>query len=1377
MEFRRAEWVVGAVCVLGAWSSLAQWSAGSSPVIGRGESVTISSAQANIVRFTDNGTLTFAAGGSVTVTGSVVTAVGSGAGEEGVLSLSGGNVTKTGSGYFLIGYLGGTGALTVASGSTLTVTGGSHIRLAGNEEGQRELLSRGTAEIAGVLNADIFEFTGFFPTNLTPPYAEFARLTLNAGGVVETSQIQKNDCASSTFLFNGGTLRAKTAATDFIVGRGVMDLVIADGQDAVFDTNGKNVTVNPQAEPYDAVLTLRGETGGGALGNGGFVKTGAGALAIRLSESCNTFTGAVKVLEGTLDLGRPLAEGQTVTVSAGAHFVVRSQSDIGKITYLGSGSDRMLYTVAVGTGDLDLTALNAMYYDDRLGGPLTGSPLLSNTLTHSAGTVGAPFRLIGQGGTLNLSNTTLEASALQVEGAGTFNFAGNRTFTSADAGKLVITDGGYRQEQNFSLADAGAGTPAELSFATGRFMAGSLLDVGVGGFGVFSANGATVTVGKLQVGGGAGYAGVFNQSTGIVTVSGEALVGLDGGTGTLAVAGGQFIVNSHLRVASNPSVVRNLRPQGTVTVSNGLLRCASLYMTSWWPVDGSAKTVEAGLARLLPGGVAEVNDVYKNDDSVSTVQFSGGLLRARASSGNFLNAAQPYGTLQVVSDPGHYATIDTQGYGVTVAKPAGTLSIYGAGGFKKLGTGRLTFSASQVAYAGDTVVEAGVLRLGDHNQIPHGPGTGHVQLASGALLDLNGKSDTVNRLIGLGLVINTNAPASLGVLADGSDATWDRAWLSGAIALDKRGAGTLTLAAAQAVPTNLTVSAGTVRLTRADGFPFYRFKVEGVKNPVTANAMQLSEIALYNGGVNVTPNRVGIAYDSTGGIGTSAEVNAFPSGEMPEKAVDGIVNVGTTTGNKWLDFRAKASRSAADKERVWLRINFASAQRITHYNWATGNDSTDRDPAAWRLQGSYDGVTWVDLDVQTGYSATATRNAWVTAGGFPVSSVNTADVVNDNALVNVVQGASLVLDGVSETVAGLTGFGTVTVNGADLTVGTPAGVTNTYFGRVEGSGNLVKTGGGTWYLGGSNAFSGTLSVRQGTLAVFGGTADRWFRCTLRENKGATNVTQMSELALYSADGVRRNLGLTQGAGVSTLQPGQFACPEAYALGNPTTETPDKLFDDATGTKWCLINNYMSPGNPATYRVVVMRLAETAPEITEYNLCTANDVPERDPVGWTLESSPDGVSWRTVDTRAAANAPVPRYTWYNGGVAFTLAARAVTSGASGVLGGGMAVEVRGGATLDYRDGADAVSLLYVNMLDAGAMTVFKVAPGGTVMIANAAGGPAGLVLPLVVGAIEGRGNLGSWTVYVNGVRRESVTLSVTADGQLVLVPKGTLIRLY
>ncbi len=1368
------------------------WVAGSSPVVGSGQSVTISTPQPYIVRFTDNGTLTFAAGGSVTMTGAVTTAVGSGTGASGLLAMqSGGSITNQGTGYFVVGYLGGTGRVALANGSVWRSDFG-RFRLAGNEEGQRNLPSYGEAEVSGTLLADVVDFTGFFPTNLTPPYAEYAKLTLNPGGLVEASQLQKNDCANSVFLFNGGTLRARQNASDYIVGRGVLAMVIADDANAVFDTNGKTVIVNPQAAPYDTVLTLRGKEGAGASGNGGLVKTGAGSLVLRLPPACNTFTGAVTVLQGTLDLGRPLATNQTVTVHAGANFVVRSTNDLDKITFLDGGTGaRMLYTVAVDTEALNLTALNSQYYDDRLAGPFAGTATLSNTLTHSAGTTGTPFRLLGQGGTLNLTNTTLETSVLQIEASGTFNFMGSRSYTAGAAGQLVITDGGYRQDQTFALADVNSATPATLALPTGRFSVGSSLDVGVGGYGSFAANGVALTGGGLRIGGGSGYSGSFSQSAGTVTLNSQAHVGFDGGTGSLTLTGGQFIVNNNLYVASNPSVNTSLRPQGSVTVSNALLRCGELRITSWWPSSGTVPTLEAGLLTLLPGGVAEVTSIYKNDDPISTVAFNGGLLRARQASTNFLNAEQTYGTLRVLAAAGQYVALDTQGFGVTVAKPGGKLTVTGAGGLKKLGSGTLTFSANQVAYAGDTLVEAGVLRLGDHNQLPQGTGTGHVQIAASATLDLNGKNETINRLTGLGLVVSTNAPATLGVFADGSGDTWQRTWLLGPITLDKQGSGTLTLAAAQAAPTNLIVSAGTVRLASANGYPFYRFKIEGVKNPLGANAMQLSEIALYNDGVNVTTNRIGITYDSTGGIGTDAAVNAFPANEIPEKAVDGIVNIGTTTGNKWLDFRAKASRSDADRNRVWLRLNFPAAQRITHYNWATGNDAVDRDPAAWRLQGSYDGVTWTDLDVQTNYVATATRNAWVTISGFPVSSVNTADVINDTGLVTVRPGAALAADGVSETIGGLAGYGTVVLNNANLTFATPTNTSPFFAGALTGTGDIIKTGPGTQVLYGTNTYSGATIVREGNLLIQGLVPFRWFRYTIMKNKDNLDVTQLSELALYNSDGQRQNIGLTLGASVATLTPGQFACPASYSLGSPV-ESPDKLFDNATGTKWCLNSNVPSVANPATHRVIVMRLSDSASEITSYNLCTANDAPGRDPVTWTLEGSLDGSAWVMLDSRADIVPPstggsgtgvdvnTGRFLYYNEGVPYPPATRAVSygdsEGGSDVIPSGSVLEVRGGATLTIGT-AETIEALRVDMLSAGTLSRLRAGPTGNLYIVNASGSPAGLVLPLTIGSIQGLDNLSSWKVYVNGVLQNGVTLSVTADGHLQLTAKGTLIMVH
>lgn len=1371
------------LCLAAPFAQAQGWSAGDSPVVSNGTSVTVSTAQPSIVRFTDNGALTFATGGSVTITGAVTTAVGSGTNATGALTLNGGSITHQGTGYFVVGYLGGTGSVTIASGSTLDVTA-SRFRLAGNEEGLRDLPSHGEAVINGTLRAPLLDFTGFFPTNLTPPYAEYAKLTLNEGGVVEAGSFAKNDCAISTFLFNGGTLRAKQTTTSFVAGLGVLAMVIADNKNAVFDTNGKDITISPQATPYDKVLTLRGETNALAVGNGGLVKTGAGALILRLAASENTFTGAITVAQGTLDLGRALAPNQTVVVNTNAIFVMYSAADAARVTVLGAPATRTLYSVGANTDSLNLSAISGSFYDDRLGSPLSGSATLSGTLTHTntVGAVGAPFRLIGQGGTLNLTNTTLETKAVQIEGSGTFNFLGSRTLASADTGKLVITNGGFRQDQNLTLADASPATPASFTLATGRFAVGAALSVGTNGYGTFAANGPDIACGHTRIGGGTGYTGAFTQSTGTVTCSSDSYVGLDGGTGRLTVAGGQFIVNADLRMASNPgdTTSRTLRPGGSITVSNALLRCNALYYTSWWPTDGSCSNLQVGTLSLLNGAQAEVNQVTKNDDPIGTLLFDGGLLRARsAQSGGLLNVSQANGTLRVITSSNQYATVDVGANEVTLQGGSGRLVLTGAGGFKKLGSGRLTFSASDASYTGDTVIVAGTLRLGNSNQLPDGLGKGNVQIFTNAILDLNGKSESVNRLIGAGSVISTNGPATLGVLANGASDTWQRSWLQGNVALDKQGNGTLTLSTANVVASNATVSAGTLRLTSSDGYPYYRFKVEGIKAPAGAsgNSMQLSEIALFNNGVNVMSNRTGILYDATGGIGGAQTVNAFPPGELPEMAVDGIKPAdGSATNNKWLDFRAATNRTAADRDRVWIRIDFPSAQKITTYNWATGNDATDRDPAIWRLQGSYNGTDWSDIDVQSNYVATATRNAWVSGGGFAVTSSNLPNAIGDRASVAVNAGASLLLDGLSESFGGLTGYGAVTLSNANLTLSGSTNATVLFGGTLTGSGSLIKTGTGTQCLCGTNALTGDIVVQGGTLAVQGGTPSTWFRFTIKRNKNDINVTQLSELALYSADGTRRNVGLTQGSGTNALLQGQFATPSAYATGSGS-EGPDKLFDNATSTKWCLTANTPNPTNDSTFRVVVMRLTNSTPEITSYNLCTANDVPERDPITWSLESSPDGVNWITVDTRADIASPSGFFVWYNSGAPYTLTRRAVIDGDTDSLPNNSVVEVRAGATLSVTNGMDVIGALRVDMLSAGTLTKLTAKTDGALYLVNTSGRPSTWTLPLAITSVTNPSALKTWTVYANGTQLKGYTLTYdAATGKFLLKATGFLILL-
>ncbi|WP_197288435.1 GH92 family glycosyl hydrolase [Nocardia sp. NRRL S-836] len=74
------------------------------------------------------------------------------------------------------------------------------------------------------------------------------------------------------------------------------------------------------------------------------------------------------------------------------------------------------------------------------------------------------------------------------------------------------------------------------------------------------------------------------------------------------------------------------------------------------------------------------------------------------------------------------------------------------------------------------------------------------------------------------------------------------------------------------------------------------------------------------------------------------------SGEVKENLVDGSVNT------KWLVFATTG----------WASFRFAEAQTIRRYALSSANDSPERDPKNWTLQGSDNGTDWTVVDTRTG---------------------------------------------------------------------------------------------------------------------------------------------------------------------------------------------------------------------------------------------------------------------------------------------------------------------------------------------------------------------------------------------------------------------------
>jgi len=145
-----------------------------------------------------------------------------------------------------------------------------------------------------------------------------------------------------------------------------------------------------------------------------------------------------------------------------------------------------------------------------------------------------------------------------------------------------------------------------------------------------------------------------------------------------------------------------------------------------------------------------------------------------------------------------------------------------------------------------------------------------------------------------------------------------------------------------------------------------------------------------------------------------------------------------------------------------------------------------------------------------------------------------------------------------------------------------------------------------------------LPIGNGRLGgmVFGGVA----REHIQFNEDSLWIGDEHDTGAYQAFG---DLYIDLASGASAPSIATVEC--ASGQSSPGSEAVDKSIDGSAATKWC-IENFKKPV------VWVGHLSQPA-VVSTYAFTSADDMPDRDPVAWTLEGSTDAATWVLLDKHA------------------------------------------------------------------------------------------------------------------------------------------------
>ena len=665
----------------------------------------------------------------------------------------------------------------------------------------------------------------------------------------------------------------------------------------------------------------------------------------------------------------------------------------------------------------------------------------ANPITTGAGAYqfnlgGGTIKVIGSALTTNVNATLTSGSTstIDTDGLGaTFSgvLSGAGALTKTGAGTLLLS--GVNTYTGATLVSAGT----LQAGAVGAFASASAFTVASGA--TLDLNGFSQTIGSLA-GAGAVKVGVKNLTVG-------------GDNSSTAFSGTISMTNQGY--GSNPYGTFLKTGSGTLTIDNATIQLGESYIAQGAIAQTSGTTAVTYLA------VGE--GVVGSTPNVGALIVSGGAIT--------------FGTQLQVGDFGGRGTVTQTGGTVKVTAQCGDLTRCAALNIGNQG-GNGVYNIS----GGELDLTASLNTIG-RNTGSHPGSTGALNI-SGGLIDLMSNSGGSGGLIiGYG-----NASAS------GAQSSGTITQTGGVLRIENNSA--LFLSGYNTSTGVYNLDGGTLQVGGAglqasygNGAADYQFNLGGGTIQVIGSALATSVNAKLTAGSTsaIDTNGLGATFSSVlSGAGALAKigagtlvlsgVNAYAGGTTITGGVlQATNNSSIGTGAITLDggaFQAGANGLAfANNVTLDAAANTIDTQgySLTLSGPISGAGGLDKQGSGVLIlsgAGSYAGPTLVGA----GTLQAGAANAFAPTSAFTVAS-----------------GATLDLNGFSQTIGSLAGAGAVTLGAASLTAGGD-GSSTTFSGGISGAGGLTKTGAGTLVLSGDSAYTGPTTVGAGVLDVNGSLA-------------------------------------------------------------------------------------------------------------------------------------------------------------------------------------------------------------------------------------------------------------------------------------------------